>query len=63
MIRFSKEKIDRDAEKRKLEKDLAKVMHVIEQKKKQAKLKENEKPKPTIKSIKMKKNSSIKFKS
>ncbi len=37
MLRFSKDKIDREAEKRKLEKDLAKVMYVIEQKKKQVK--------------------------
>jgi hypothetical protein len=37
MLRFSKDKIDREAEKRKLEKDLAKVMYVIEQKKKQGK--------------------------
>lgn len=29
MLRFSKDKIDREAEKRKLEKDLAKVMYVI----------------------------------
>ena len=40
MLRFSKDKIDREAEKRKLEKDLAKVMYVIEQKKKQGKEKD-----------------------
>lgn len=32
MLKFSKEKIDRAAEKRKLEKDLAKVVLIIKQK-------------------------------
>jgi hypothetical protein len=34
MLKISKEKIDRESEKKKLENDLAKVMFVIEQKKK-----------------------------
>ena len=62
MLKFSKEKIDRAAEKRKLEKDLAKVIFIIKQKEGKIKGGSCFSGMKSGKLGKSKKNSSLKFK-